>query len=388
MNFIRHLSAVFGRRPNPRPASVLGARTPFTTGWTLLALWVGLGGSAQARNLLGNPGFERGLDGWATGGTTWTSAATREPVHGGRQAARVSNRTEPSQGIRQTVRGQTVSGETYACSAWVRVENARVAPVSIVLLKTDAGNDGNPSRYVLATANAFSNRWVQLQGNVRLQVTGQLRQLDFSMEGAPAGVNLLVDDVVMERHQLLPWYWPSAGILPVLGGVGLYGLATRRWRLAAWSGVAFGGALFLFGLSAVATLQQHMRQWRFGMMDRSQEFRALGFENVVRGQALEIKDRIDTPTLYQASGVRIYGTCTTNLAIVARVAEIHGRVEGKLYFRGQKLVIMPNAEVVNGLDAWGAVFPHGKIGGPVTGGHRMIRRLQLEPKDVTEAPPQ
>lgn len=65
-----------------------------------------------------------------------------------------------------------------------------------------------------------------------------------------------------------------------------------------------------------------------------QKFQALGFENVVRGASLEIKEEVREPTLYQAAGVRIYGNCATNLAIVARIAEIHGRVQGKVYFPG------------------------------------------------------
>ena len=87
----------------------------------------------------------------------------------------------------------------------------------------------------------------------------------------------------------------------------------------------------------------------------------------MKGQTIDVKEDTDEPVLYQASGVRIYGTCTTNVAIVARIGEIHGRVLGKVYFRGQKLVIMPNAEVVNGLDAKGQVIRYGKVGGEPRG---------------------
>jgi len=64
------------------------------------------------------------------------------------------------------------------------------------------------------------------------------------------------------------------------------------------------------------------------------------------------------------------------VAIVARLAEIHGRIEGKLYFRGNKLVIARGGELVNGLDAQGFVYRLGKINGPFTGSYRIIDKTE------------
>ena len=335
-----------------------------------------------ARNLVENPGFESGLKGWGGPGAGGTIEATREPVHSGRQAARVSNRTAPGQGISQLIRSAPASGGLYQYSAWVKIENANLAPVSMVLKKVDESNGGNPSSYTVVQARAFSREWTQLRGTFRLHVTGRLSQLDLGFQGPPAGVNLLVDDVAIQPFTVLPYYWPGFGLLTALGGVFLYGFVTRRYPLAGLSGTGFVALFALLVWSAYSVLQVEMRRMR--PMDWSQHFKAFGFENVINGHTLEIKENVDVPTLYQGAGVRLYATCTTNLAIAASVAEIYGRVEGKLYFRGRKLTIMPNAEVVNGLDAQGTVYRLGKVGGPITGDYRLFNQIPIsQPRSPT-----
>ncbi len=326
------------------------------------------------RNLLDNPGFENGLKGWGGGGGTWTVEATRESVHSGRQAARVSNRTAAEQGLQQLVRTTPEPGKLYQYSAWVKIGTGHMAPVTMTLKKVDDSNGGNPSYYTVARVNAFAQHWTQLQGSFRLQVTGKLRELECSFQGPPAGVDLLVDDAAIEPFQVLPYYWPGFGLLALLGGAFLGTFLTRRYQWSVVPGAAFLALSVALIWSAYTTFYEEMG--RRSQPDLSQYFKTLGFETVVNGGAIEIKDRVEVPTLYQGSGVRLYGTCTTNLAIVARLAEIRGRVEGKLYFRGWKLVIMPNAEVVGGIDAnCGTVYRLGKVSGPITGRHRLSTQV-------------
>ena len=103
------------------------------------------------------------------------------------------------------------------------------------------------------------------------------------------------------------------------------------------------------------------------------ELQALGFPKTIQGQVLEVKDKITESAIYLGQVVRILGDCTTNLAIVAQMGEIHGRVEGKVYFRGQVLVIQPKAELLNGLDASAMVVQqYGKIAGEITGTHQLV----------------
>jgi hypothetical protein len=105
----------------------------------------------------------------------------------------------------------------------------------------------------------------------------------------------------------------------------------------------------------------------------TQELKQIGFEKEVKGQMLEVRDDITEPTIYIGQGVKILGNCKTDLAIIAQMAEIHGKVDGKVYFRGQVLVIQPKAELLNGLDVTAQVIQkHGKVNGKITGKYQAI----------------
>ncbi|MEA3346771.1 MAG: hypothetical protein U9Q21_01625 [Candidatus Auribacterota bacterium] len=102
--------------------------------------------------------------------------------------------------------------------------------------------------------------------------------------------------------------------------------------------------------------------------ETASELQQLGFETVVKGQVIEISDDIAEPTLYMGQVVKVMADCSTDLAVMAQVCEIHGRVDGKVYFRGQVLIIQPHAELKNGLDITAqALQKYGKIEGEVTG---------------------
>ena len=62
-------------------------------------------------NVLVNPGFESGMDGWASRNATL--AAVTAPVHGGAQSAKVSGRSANWQGIKQSLWGKLVEGRPY-----------------------------------------------------------------------------------------------------------------------------------------------------------------------------------------------------------------------------------------------------------------------------------
>lgn len=141
---------------------------------------------------------------------------------------------------------------------------------------------------------------------------------------------------------------------------------------AKWGIGCSAGCLTLIGLLAVGSFASY----RFLMSKVDtwvQELTALGFPEVVRGQVLEAREPIAKPTLYVGQSVKILSDCTTNLAIIAQVAEIHGRIDGKLYFRGQLLTIQPNAEIRNGLDVKAQVVQNrGKVAGDITGTYQGI----------------
>ncbi len=98
------------------------------------------------------------------------------------------------------------------------------------------------------------------------------------------------------------------------------------------------------------------------------ELKSHGFETVTQGQMLNITEPIDEPILFKGQSVRIMSDCSTNMAVLAQVCELHGRIEGKLYFRGQLLTVYPGAEILGGVDVQAQVLQNnGKIEGGITG---------------------
>ena len=110
-----------------------------------------------------------------------------------------------------------------------------------------------------------------------------------------------------------------------------------------------------------------------GMLDdMTREFNQMGFEHVVKAQTIEIQEDINEKTLYMGQVVKIYGNCSTDLAIMAQMGEIHGNVGGKVYFRGQVLVIQPSAVITDGVDVMAqTVKNYGRVEGGITGKYQI-----------------
>ena len=103
------------------------------------------------------------------------------------------------------------------------------------------------------------------------------------------------------------------------------------------------------------------------------EFKEIGFETEVKGQAIEVTEEINEPTIFIGQSVIIIGDCKTDMAIIAQMADIYGKVEGKVYFRGQMISIQRGAELLNGLDVKAQVVTnYGKIDGEITGEYQAI----------------
>ncbi|MEA3305355.1 MAG: hypothetical protein U9R52_00915 [Candidatus Omnitrophota bacterium] len=107
--------------------------------------------------------------------------------------------------------------------------------------------------------------------------------------------------------------------------------------------------------------------------ETASELTQLGFETVVKKQMIEVRADIIEPTLYIGQSVKIMGDCSTNLAVMAQICEIHGKIDGKVYFRGQMLIIQPKAELKNGLNIMAQLLQkYGKIEGEITGDYQMV----------------
>jgi glucuronoarabinoxylan endo-1,4-beta-xylanase len=150
-------------------------------------------------NVLVNPGFESGTDGWADRNCAISAVAS--PVHGGSESAKASERTANWQGIKQSLWGKLVEGKPYRISGWIRLDNAPSGPVALSVEQQD---DGGTNYHNVASATATNDAWVQLSGEFTLNVTGALSVLDVYFEGPAQGVDFYVDDVSVYGPEFVP----------------------------------------------------------------------------------------------------------------------------------------------------------------------------------------
>ena len=141
-------------------------------------------------NILDNPGFERGKEGWFD--RTCKIEAVTTPVHGGTESIRTYDRLQRWQGIKQSLFGKMIDGKTYKVSGWVRLENAHKDTVAISFEQQD---DNGTKYYGVARSVTTDTGWVKLSGEFALHVKGNLSVLDVYFEGPVPGVNFYVDDV-------------------------------------------------------------------------------------------------------------------------------------------------------------------------------------------------
>jgi endo-1,4-beta-xylanase len=153
--------------------------------------------SYGSENILTNPGFETGnTSGWSTWSGSFVASSAES--HAGNYSGLCTDRTEYWQGPVQSVLGKMIDGETYQCSAWVRIENAPNAEVSMNIAQTEGAET---NYHVINRKMAYDNQWIQLSGEFILNVTGSLSQLDFYFNWPDANVNFYVDDAVVDG----PW---------------------------------------------------------------------------------------------------------------------------------------------------------------------------------------
>ena len=158
----------------------------------LLSLLVSFAPVFGDTNLLKNPGFENGTEGWSDRGCKIEVVTT--PVHSGTKSAKVFGRTADWQGIKQSLLGKVLNGKTYKISAWVRLENADANTITISIEQAD--DKGTVYKNV-AKVTASKTEWVELSGEFTLDASGTLTTLDVYLEGPPQDINFFVDDVIV-----------------------------------------------------------------------------------------------------------------------------------------------------------------------------------------------
>lgn len=103
------------------------------------------------------------------------------------------------------------------------------------------------------------------------------------------------------------------------------------------------------------------------------QYESRGYERVV-GQQLDINDTITEPKVYVAQMVRLFGDCETDIAIIAQMAEVHGRVKGNIDFKGQMLTLQPSAVIEGNVAAEAQMVQVNRavVLGEITGQHQLV----------------
>lgn len=150
--------------------------------------------SAPGGNLADNGDFEgASVAPWgATGGET--ISLVTDPVFEGTQAIAATNRTASYEGPGIDLFGQTQASTSYALTAQVRVGNVATANVGVTL--RTVCEDGAESYLGLGTVETSDTGWAQLSGSVITPACAATLQR-FYFEGADAGVDIFVDNVVI-----------------------------------------------------------------------------------------------------------------------------------------------------------------------------------------------
>lgn len=150
------------------------------------------------------------------------------------------------------------------------------------------------------------------------------------------------------------------------------GTAKKKIGTGAKVAIGCGSGCLVLVLITVVTIVAGVLYVKKIITRYEKELKGYGFETVMKGQVIEITDPVDEPVLLKAQSVRIMADCSTNIAVLAQMCELHGTVKGRLYFRGQLLTIHPGAEILGGLDVQAQLVQNnGKIEGGVTGEYQL-----------------
>lgn len=143
--------------------------------------------------------------------------------------------------------------------------------------------------------------------------------------------------------------------------------AKKKWL---W-GCGIGCLTIMIILAAVGWLGYSFIKGKYSEI--TAELEELGFHNIVKGQIIEVSEEITEPTLYLGQMVKILSDVDMDIAILSQTAEIHGIVNGTVYFRGQVLIIHPTAEIKKDVDVIAQVINnYGKVAGRITGVYQSL----------------
>ena len=147
-----------------------------------------------SRNVVQTPGFEQGTAGWFVIGPCSLTATTSQ-AHSGQRSAYITGRTDTWNSIGQSLLGVLRPAVSYGISVWLRIEGTTSQTVGLGLTQVDGGGT---HYWTIGSVVMSPGQWVRVMGGFTLNVSGTLTELTLHPDCAAAGVNLYVDDVLVE----------------------------------------------------------------------------------------------------------------------------------------------------------------------------------------------
>jgi Carbohydrate binding domain len=145
--------------------------------------------------LLPNPSFEAGHQGWAGFGDSRILDVV--DAHTGGRAILSTNREHSWEGPSYDIQALVTASKPYAVSAWVR--NEFDAHNIMLTLSCTCEDD---TTYTRLATRAVGDEWLQLDASFLAPQCADLDGLSLYIEGPPAYKNVLVDDVSLRSISL------------------------------------------------------------------------------------------------------------------------------------------------------------------------------------------
>ncbi len=146
-------------------------------------------------NLIANGSFEAGTDGWFGFGIPSVTIAKR--AHTGDRAVLATGRTDTFQGPASDVTAVVRSGFIYEASAFVSLKHDQHDAAQPIQLSAKVTCQGAaPTFITAASGTAMKHEYTALDGTLTLPLC-PITEAILYVQGPPAGVDLLVDDVAL-----------------------------------------------------------------------------------------------------------------------------------------------------------------------------------------------
>jgi hypothetical protein len=163
-------------------------------------------GFPDPTNLLGNPGFERGVKDWTDPSDCDLALDTATP-HGGLASLWVKNRADDYAGPLQEITDDITEGVTYEVAVWVKMRSFSENAWLSVRYRTEYGWSTD-----YFAVQSVGTGWALVTGEFTTSWPGTLQTAYWKIETYWSSQDFMIDDVVVRKAGAVP---PAA--LPIVG---------------------------------------------------------------------------------------------------------------------------------------------------------------------------